>query len=257
MRENTRFKGKVKSLSIKLRAGKWFASFAVELAETSPEENTQAQEPRAKSVGIDFGLTDLATLSTGEVVANPKPLRSKLRLLRRRQRQMRRKFVSGQPQSKRYKVAAARVSRIHKKVADQRAAAQHKFTSSLVRRFDRIVIEDLAVKNMLKNKKLSRTISDAGWGSLRWQITYKAQTAGVALVIADRFFASSKTCSSCGSKLEKLPLNVRVFNCPSCGFTAGRDLNASYNLNKYEETLSPPIMGRHKTDALGLCKSLS
>lgn len=258
MRENIRFKGQVKSLSIKLKAGKWFASFLVELAETLPAENTKVQEPRTESVGVDFGLTVLATLSTGEEIANPKPLRKKLRLLRRRQRQVSRKFVKGRKeQSHRYKIASLMVGRLHKKVADQRSASQHAFTSSLVKRFDRIVIEDLAVKNMMRNRKLSRAISDAGWATLRWQITYKAKASGCKLVIADRFFASSKTCFHCKTKLETLPLKTRVFVCPSCSYTANRDLNASRNLNTYEEDLSPPIMGRQKTCALDLGKSSS
>lgn len=254
-REKVRFKGKIKSLSIKLVAGRWFASVLVDLARASLPENTKAQKPRAKSVGVDLGLTSLAALSTGELIANPKPLRKKLRLLKRRQRQASRKFVKGQKQSRRYQIAAARVSRLHKKVADQRKAAQHKFTSDIVKRFDRIVIEDLNVSGMLKNRKLSRAISDAGWGSLRYQITYKAKAAGVDLVVVDRFFASSKTCSCCGHKLEKLSLRTRTFVCPACGFSANRDTNAALNLAAYVPTNAPPIRGSIKTRAIDLCKS--
>ncbi len=253
MRENIRFKGQVQSLSIKLRAGRWFASFLVRLAEERPGEITTAREP---SVGVDFGIKVLAALSTGEMVPNPKPLRKKLRLLKRRQRQVSRKFVKGKKQSHRHQVAAARVARLHKKVADQRAAAQHQLTARLVRRFDRIVIEDLAVGNMLKNRGLSRAIADAGWSTLRQQLTYKSKAAGVELVVADRWFASSKACSCCGHKLEKLSLRTRTFVCPVCDFSADRDTNAAINLAAYVPKLTPPIRGSHKTDALGLCKSL-
>lgn len=250
MRENIRFKGQVKALSIKLVAGKWFASFLVELAKTRLAKTTSEQKP---SVGVDLGIKALAVLSTGELIPNPNPLRKKLRLLKRRQRQVSSKFVKGRKQSRRYQIAVARVSRLHKKVADQRAAAQHQFTSDLVKRFDRIVIEDLNVSGMLKNRKLSRAISDAGWGSLRQQLTYKSKAAGVELVVADRWFASSKTCSCCGHKLDELSLRVRTFVCPQCGFTKDRDVNAAINLNNYQEP-SPPITGRSKTCVLDLCK---
>ena len=254
MREYIRLKGQVKSLSIKLHAGKWFATFVVDLAEESSVKPMPARKP---SVGVDLGIKTLATLSSGEVVTNPKPLQKKLRLLRRRQRQVSRKFVRGKKQSNRYKIAKARVARLHKKVADQRKNAQHMFTSGLVKRFDRIVIEDLRVTNMLKNKRLTRVISDAGWASIRWQLEYKAKAAGVELIVADRFFASSKTCSCCGHKLETLKLSERTFNCPSCKASLDRDLNAALNLEKYQKSEpTPPIRGSRKTYVLDPCKSL-
>ncbi len=252
MREFIRLPGTVKAVSISLHTGKWFASFLVEVEETPPAKTITAQKP---SVGIDFGLKVLAALSTGEVVENPKPLQKKLRLLRRRQRQADKKRVRGKPPSNRCRKASGRVSRLHKKVADQRAAAHHAFTSSVVKRFGRIVIEDLAVSNMLKNRRLARSISDAGWATLRQQLEYKCKASGVDLVIADRFLASSKTCSCCGHKLENLTLSVRTFKCPACLHTQDRDTNAAVNLNNYEP--SPPIRGRSKTGALDLCKTPS
>lgn len=257
MRESIRFRGQVKSVYIKQHTGKWYASFNIELDENQSVKNTEAQEPRAESVGVDLGIKNLAVLSTGEVIVNPKPLRKKLRLLRRRQRQVSRKLARGRKHSKRYKIAAARVSRLHKKVADQRAAVQHKFTSDLVKRFNRIVIEDLQVSNMLKNRRLARSISDAGWATIRWQLSYKSKAAGCELVVVDRFFASSKVCSCCQYRVEKLPLKQRVFVCPSCNYTADRDVNAALNLNIYNISSSPPIKGRRKTDAVDLNKTKS
>lgn len=254
MREYIRLTGTVQSVSIKRISDRWFASFLVELEEKRPAETMVAQKPSA-TVGVDLGLTVLAALSTGEMIENPKPLRNKLRLLKRRQRQVSRKFVKGQKKSNRHRIAALRVSRIYKKIADQRSAAQHAFTTGLVKRFGKIVIEDLAVSNMLKNRKLSRSISDAGWGSIRLQIAYKAQSAGVELVVADRFFASSKTCSCCGHKLDKLSLRTRTFVCPACSFSADRDTNAALNLAAYVPTNAPPIRGSIKTSAIDLCKS--
>lgn len=251
MRENIRFKGKVKSVSIKLSAGRWFASFAVELEKEPLTKNHTAREP---SVGVDFGIKSLAVLSTGEVVPNPKPLRKMLRLLKRRQRQVSRKLVKGQKQSRRYAIAQARVARLHKKVADQRAAAQHKFTTDLVKRFNKIVIEDLQVGNMLKNRKLARAIADASWASLRWRLTYKAPAAGVELVVVDKWFASSKTCSCCGHKKDKLHLSTRIFECEQCGVAMDRDVNAARNLAMYTPK-GATDQGEPSTRALVLCKS--
>ena len=252
MREHIRFNGQVKSLSIKFRAGKWFASFAVELAESPLSKIAQTQKP---SVGVDFGIKVLPALSTGEVVENPTPLKKSLHLLKRRQRQASRKFAKGRPQSNRYKKVIARVARIHKKVADQRGAAQHDLTSNLVKRFGKITIEDLAVSNMLKNRKLSRSISDASWSTIRQQLEYKTKDAGAELVVADRWFASSKICSCCYHKLEKLSLRVRTFVCPECHTVIDRDINAAINLAAYSQK-APPIRGSfQKTDAVDLCKS--
>ena len=255
MREFIRFTGTIKSVSIKQHAGKWFASFCVQLAEEQPAKSLPAREP---SVGVDFGLKVLAALSTGELIENPKPLRRSLKLLKRRQRQVSRKHVRGAKQSHRRQIVNQRVSRIHKKVADQRSAAQHALTSSLVKRFDRIVIEDLAVSNMAKNRKLSRAVMDAGWASLRWQLTYKCEAAGVQLVVADRFFASSQTCSGCGHGLAvNLTLKQRAFNCPSCELSLDRDVNAARNLAAHQPKtiLTPPNRGSRKTCALDLRKT--
>jgi putative transposase len=223
MRETLRFNGSVKSVSIRLRAGKWFATFIIETLEEQLLKNT-AREP---SVGVDFGLKSLAVLSTGEVITNPKPLRCKLRLLQRRQCQLSRK----QRGSHRRVIASRNVARLYKKVADVRSQAQHRLTKSLVTRFNRIVIEDLNVNGMLQNKKLARSISDAGFGELRRQLEYKSKWHGVELVVADRFFPSSKTCSNCNG-LREIHLGERVFVCPHCDLTIDRDLNAAKNLNQ-------------------------
>lgn len=251
MREKIRFSGSVKSVSISQVAGKWYASFLVE-REDSPKLDL-SQKP---SVGVDFGLKVLAMLSNGEVVENPRPLAQSLNLLRKRQRQVSRKFVNGKRQSNRHAVAVSRVARLHKKIADQRSAAQHAFTSDIVKRFSKITIEDLNVSGMAKNRKLARAISDASWSSLRFQLEYKSRMAGVELVVADRFFASSKTCSGCGHKVESLTLKQRVFSCPECRLSLDRDLNAAINLDRYEPTTRPNRASR-KTREVGRRKSAS
>lgn len=249
MREEIRFHGKVKSVTIKPYCGKWYASFLVETEEPKPR---LTQKP---SVGIDLGLKELAVLSTGEVIENPKPLKRSLRKLKRAQRQVSRRYIKGaKRQSRRHNKAAETVSRIHKKVSDQRSAAQHKFTSDIVKRFSRITIEDLNVSGMLKNRRLSRAISDASWSTIRSQLEYKSKMSGVELVIADRFFASSKTCSGCGHKVDKLSLSQRTFHCPCCDLSLNRDLNAAINLDRYKPT-TPPITGSRKTHNVDLCKT--
>ena len=256
MREFIRFNGTVKSVSIKLISGKWFACFSIKLEEKGLGENIEAQKPRAENVGIDLGLTALATLSTGEVIDNPKFFKRKLKLLRKRQRQSTKKFVKGSSQSNRYKKSAAMVARLHKKILDQRKNYQHAFTKEIVKRFSRIVIEDLSVGNMLKNKRLSSAIKDAGWWSIRQQISYKAKQAGVEVVVADRFYPSSKICSCCGHKMESMPLNKRVFTCPKCELKINRDVNAARNLAAYVPP-TPQIRGSRKTSVLDLHKSSS
>lgn len=249
MREEIRFHGKVRSVTIKPYCGKWYASF---LVETEEPKSRLTQKP---SVGIDLGLKELAVLSTGEVIENPKPLKCSLRKLKKIQRQVSQRYVKGaKQQSRRYDKAVQTLARVHKKVSDQRSAAQHEFTSDVVKRFSRITIEDLNVSGMLKNRRLSRAISDASWSTLRSQLEYKSKMSGIELVIADRFFASSKTCSDCGHKVEKLSLSQRTFHCPCCGLSLDRDLNAAINLDRYKST-SPLITGRSKTHDVDLCKT--
>ena len=250
MRERIRFEGKVKSVAIKPYCGKWYAYFLIEI-----EECKKSTLPREPSVGIDFGLKSLAVLSNGEVIENPRPLKRSLRKLKKLQRRVSRRYVKGaKKQSHRHEKTKAAVARVHKKVADQRSATQHEFTSNIVKRFNRIVIEDLDVNAMLKNRRLGKGIKDASWGALRLLLEYKSKMAGVSLVIADRFFASSKTCSGCGHRTEKLSLSQRVFNCPCCSLSLDRDLNAAINLDHYDST-SRPITARSKTRGLDQCKT--
>lgn len=252
MRERVRFSGRVKSVAIKLHCGKWYAIFLVEVDDKPKPDVTQKP-----SVGIDFGLKSLAVLSSGEVIENPKPLQRSLKKMKRLQRRVSRRYIRGEKvQSGRFRKASKAVARLYKKIADQRSAAQHKFTTDAVKKFSRITIEDLNVSGMLKNKKLARAIHDASWSSLRHQLEYKCKMSGVGLVIADRFFASSKTCSGCGHKLESLSLNQRTFNCPECSLSLDRDLNAAINLDNYG-SMTPPIRGSHKTDRVGLRKTAS
>jgi len=224
MRQPIRFGGKFKQVTISKRAGKYYASILVETDEYDPKD-----VDRQPSVGVDFGLKSLAILSNGEVIENYKLLRNNLRKLRKLQRDLSRK-VKG---SNGYAKAKLKIQKLHFLIARQRAAIAHQLSDYLTKTFDRIVLENLNVKGMMKNRKLSRAIADVGWGMLRQFIEYKAILRNCIVVIADRFYPSSKTCSNCGEVKKNLTLEDRIYECGSCGFTIDRDLNAAINLNNY------------------------
>ena len=247
MRERIRFTGAVKAVTVKFHGGKWFAIFRMELPQGTPLSQEAARKP---SVGIDFGLKSFAVLSTGETIENPRHLCRKMSLLRCRQRQMDRK-VNG---SHRREIAKLRISRLHRKIADQRDAFQYQFVNSVVARFGRVVIEDLNIAEMVKNPCLAIAVSDASWASARSKLIYKCADKGVELLVANRYFPSSKSCSSCGSIKTAMKLEERVFRCETCGSTMDRDLNAAINLLNYQPT--PPIIGSRKTRMEDLSKSL-
>jgi putative transposase len=230
LRQPVRFEGKQKQVTISKRAGKYFASILIDTDEYNPND-----VDRQESVGVDFGIKSLAILSNGEVFENEKLLRNSLRKLRKLQRSLSRK-VKG---SNGYAKAKLKIQKLQTRktlyfqIARQRAAIAHQLSNYLTKTFDRIVIEDLHVNDMIKNRKLSRAIADVGWGMLRQFIEYKAKLRNCVVVIADRFFPSSKTCSNCGEVKKNLTLGDRVYECDSCEFTIVRDLNAAINLNNY------------------------
>jgi putative transposase len=224
LRQPIRFGGKLKQVTISKRAGKYFASFLIETDEYDPKDYN-----RQPSVGVDVGIKSLAVLSNGEVIENARLLRNNLCKLKKLQRNLARK-VKG---SNHYAKAKLKIQKLHFRIARQRAAIAHQLSDYLTKTFDRIVLEDLNVKGMVKNRKLSRAIADVGWGMLQQFIEYKAKLRNCVIVIADRFFPSSKTCSKCGEVKKTLTLKDRIYECDSCGFTIDRDLNAAINLNNY------------------------
>jgi putative transposase len=220
---------RIRSATVSYRCGRWFCSFSVEINRTDP---APAQPDTA--VGVDLGVKSLAVLSTGEVIANPKHLEVALRELRRLQRQAARRVGpdkrTGRTPSKRWCKTKVRITGLHARVANARRDSLHKLTTRLVREFGTIVLEDLHVAGMLRNRRLARHIAGVGMGELRRQAGYKTARGGVRLVVADRWYPSSKTCSDCGAVKAKLPLRVRVFDCDECGLVLDRDLNAARNL---------------------------
>ncbi|GAA1168235.1 putative transposase [Kitasatospora gansuensis] len=199
-------------------AGRWFVSMLCDDRPTMPEAPN-------KAVGIDAGITSLVTLSTGEKITNPRHERKDRERLAKAQRELSRKAKSSSNQAK----ARIKAAKIHARIADRRRDFLHKLTTRLVRENQTLVIEDLAVRNMLKSRKLSRAISDASWTEMRSMLEYKAGWYERELVVVDRWFPSSKLCSTCGTIRAKMPLNVREWTC-SCGTTHDRDVNAARNI---------------------------
>ncbi len=221
MRETLRFTGKIMSATVSRVADRWFVSITVDMDELHP--------PKAENqgaVGVDLGVSILATLSTGESITGPKAHKALLSRLQRLSRSLSRKTKGSENRKK----AKARLSRLHARISNIRKDALHQLTTDLTRRFDTIGIEDLNVSGMVKNRHLSRAVSDMGFFEFRRQLDYKAAQRGGMLVVADRWYPSSKTCSACGHKLEILPLSVREWACPECGSVHDRDVNAAINL---------------------------
>ncbi len=222
MREILRFSGKIMSATVSRVADKWFVSIAVDTQDGS-------HLPKAKNqgaVGVDLGVKALATLSTGETIPGPKPHKALLDRLRRLSRSLSRKAKGSANRRK----AKAKLAKLHARIAAIRLDALHKLTTDLTRRFHTAGIEDLNVCGIVKNRHLARSVADMGFFEFRRQLEYKAAMRGGQVIVADRFFASSKTCSSCGHKLGELPLSVREWTCPSCGTVHDRDVNAAVNL---------------------------
>lgn len=208
------------TITVKLSpAGRWTVSLLVDV-----EIEPLPQSPN--SVGIDLGITSLVALSTGEKVANPKGFKAKRRKLRKAQKALSRKVKGSNNRHK----ARLKVAKVHEEISDARKDFLHKLTTRLVRENQTIAVEDLAVKNMVKNRKLSQAISDASWGELVRQLEYKCDWYGRNFVKIDRWFPSSKRCGHCGHVVEKLPLNIREWTCPECGTEHDRDVNAANNI---------------------------
>jgi len=220
MRESLRFTGKIMSATVSRVADRWFVSITVDTQEIPIQAKNQG------AVGVDLGVSALATLSTGEVVEGPKAHKALLNRLRRLSRSLSRK----QKGSENRKKAKAKLARLHARISNIRNDALHHMTTDIARRFSIIGIEDLNVKGMVRNCHLARSVSDMGFFEFRRQLTYKVAQRGGALVVADRWYPSSKTCSCCGHHMDAMPLSVRSWQCPACEVKHDRDINAAVNL---------------------------
>ncbi|ROR44090.1 putative transposase [Kitasatospora cineracea] len=200
-------------------AGRWFVSLLCEDPDVRPLPVSRT------AVGVDLGIAHLAVLSTGEKIANPRHERRDRERLARAQRELARKAKGSANREK----ARRKVARIHTRIADRRRDFLHQLSTRLVRENQAVVVEDLLVRGMLRNRRLARAIADAGWAELRSMLAYKCAWYGRELVVVDRWFPSSKLCGACGTVRDHLPLHVRTWEC-ACGAVHDRDVNAARNV---------------------------
>ena len=212
---------RVLRMSVSRHAGRWMASLTVER-----KDGPMPTPLKGGSVGIDLGVKQLATLSDGTIIRNPRALDSNLRRLRREQKNLSRKRKG----SNRRREARTRVARLHARVADLRRDLLDKTTTMLARTYADISIEDLNVAGMVRNHRLARSVEDAAFAEFRRQLEYKTARTGARLHVIDRWYPSSKTCSNCGTVKAKLSLSERVYHCEECGLVIDRDLNAAINI---------------------------
>ena len=225
---------RILSATVKSDGGRWHVSFACEV---DRKIHTPARPDAV--VGVDVGIKHLAVLSTGEVIDNPRHLAGSAKHLRRLSRRVSRRDGpdrrTRQDASKRWLKANAARSRTHARVANRRRDGLHKLTTALAAGYGTVVVEDLNVAGMVRNRRLARSISDCGFGTIRTMLGYKTTWNGGRLHVANRWFPSSKTCSDCAVVKAKLPLRVRTFVCDACGMVVDRDLNAARNLAQLVE----------------------
>lgn len=221
MREALRFAGHIMSATISRVAGCWYASITV-----NRPDHPVTQTENQGAVGVDLGITALATLSTGEKIVGPKALRTHLERVRRLSRSFSRKLKGSHNQVK----ARLKLAKLHDRIANIRRDCLHKLSTRITRQFHTIGIEDLNVKGMQANRRLARSISDMGFYELRRQLEYKSVWHGGVVVTADRWYPSSKSCSCCGYRLEELDPGTREWTCLGCNTRHDRDVNAALNL---------------------------
>ena len=200
-------------------AGRWHVSILV-------KETIEQHAPAESAIGIDVGITSLLALSTGEKVKNPHHERRDRERLAKAQRNLARRQKGSANRDK----ARVKVARAYARIADRRTDFLHKLSTRIIRENQAVVIEDLSVRNMVRNHFLARAISDASWSEFRRMLEYKADWHGRTVIAVDRFYPSSKTCSACGTIAAKMPLSVREWECASCGASHDRDVNAAINL---------------------------
>ncbi|TDE87353.1 RNA-guided endonuclease TnpB family protein [Deinococcus sp. S9] len=276
MAECLRFEGKVMSGTVSKYGGHWFLSVQVEVQDRD-YFRFRSDDGIA---GIDLGVKDTAIIVNGiqtEKATGPKPLKKALRRLairqrrvsRKRQAQLEKMGLKGKaipkgtkiPKSNNQLKAESAVTRIHARVKNVRSDFQHKLTNRLCSENQAIAIEDLSIAGMMQNKKLSRAIADIGMGEIRRQIQYKALRYGTQIVLVDRWYPSSKTCSGCGWKKEDLKLSDREWVCEGCGTIHDRDENAGINLRNKVFEVFPDLLpagspeSHARADMTGGCSS--
>jgi putative transposase len=216
-------KENIKSITItKNKCGQFYASILLDVL------NFHQKPTIENKIGIDIGIKNLITTSTGETIGNPRLLSNSLKKLKRLQRKLRKK----KKDSKNRERINHRIRKLFEKIRNKRQNYLHTLTTRLINENQVIIMEDLYVKGLMKNRKVARNIAESGWYELRRQLEYKARWYGRNLIFVNRFFPSSKMCSNCGWKKEDLTLSHRIFECDSCGKSIDRDYNAAINIEK-------------------------
>ena len=211
---------KILSATVSEQAGRWYVSLQVEEEQITPERTATS------AVGVDLGIKTLATLSNGTTFSNPRALKYVQKKLKRLERRKARRAKGGKNRKK----ACKQLAKQHARIAHIRRDAAHKLTSYLAKNYALVAIENLHVSGMLKNHKLVQAVGDSNFGEIRRQLTYKSELYGTHLIVIDRFYPSSKTCSACGYIKAELSLSERAYTCASCGLVLDRDVNAAVNL---------------------------
>jgi len=220
------FEGEIRQATIsKNNTDKYFVSILVETSQEIPNKENISDET---TIGMDLGIKDFAILSNGEKIENPKYLSKTEKHIKKLNRQMAKKKNGSNNKNKLRK----RLAKSYERLQGQRVDFLHKSSNAIIKQFDTIIIEDLAVKNMVRNHKLSKHISDVSWGEFVRQLEYKSEWKGKNIIRIDRFFPSSKTCSVCGYIKKDLKLKDREWTCPECNTKHDRDINASINIKK-------------------------
>jgi putative transposase len=241
--ESPLFTGKIISATVNKIADTWEVSILYDT-----EDKLEIPIPKRETVGVDLGVKTAITLSSGEKIDSPKPLKKYLRKLKRSQRRL----SNRKKGSKRCERQRMKVARIHRRIRNIRKDFLHKATTKIVDENQIIVLEDLNVKGMLRNHCLARAISDIGFGEFRRQIEYKAEWKGRKVIFADRFFPSSRLCPVCDHIHDGLTLKDREFICPKCNYHCDRDINAAENLESITTTQAHwESNGRGEAKAIG------
>jgi putative transposase len=228
--EPLRFEGKMIEATISSKADIWYISIQVEIPKPEPIHTGDSQ-----TVGIDLGISTFAVLSDGTEIESSHATAKYEKQLRRLNKELSRRkgAKKGEEKSKNFMKTKRRLARLHAKIANLRNDETHKATSMITKKYDVVCIEDLNVKGMMANHHLAKSVADMSFSEFRRQLVYKSTTTGTKVVVADRFYPSSKTCSNCGAVKETLSLSERTYHCDICGFTCDRDLNAAINLEQY------------------------
>jgi putative transposase len=228
--------GRILSASCRREADRWFVSICVRMDRPDPVVLN------GPAVGVDRGLRNFGVLSDGSIINNPRALEGGLRKLRRLNKAVARK----RPASRNRAKARLALARHHRRMRNQRRDSLHKLTTKLAKTKPVIVLEDLNVAGLVRNRHVARHVHDQGWVEFQAQLAYKTSWYGSTLLLAPRFYPSSRICSGCGAVRAKLRLSERVYSCTGCGFRIDRDLNAARNLARLTE-LSPQVLRRLET----------